>query len=80
MPAEMGRKRAGYGVQPYQHEKLRSALLWAFGQTLGLEFARETALPGEQLLSTISAVMLEGAAQAQPPSGAAIRNKIDNGY
>ena len=63
---EMGRKHAGYGVQPYQHEILRAALLWAFGQALGLEFDRETRAAWEQLLSTISAVMLEGAAEVQP--------------
>src|ERR1700691_5652087 len=27
--AELGRKHATYGVQAYQYEKLRSALLWA---------------------------------------------------
>ena len=60
--AELGRKHVGYGVQPYQYEKLRTALLWAFGQALGLEFDRETRAAWEQLLSTISAVMLDGAA------------------
>jgi nitric oxide dioxygenase len=64
--AEMGRTHAGYGVQPYQYEKLRSALVWALGQALGLEFDRETRAAWEQLLSTISAVMLEGAAQSPP--------------
>jgi len=64
--AELGRKHVGYGVQPYQYEKLRTALMWAFGQALGLEFDRETRAAWEQLLSMISAVMLEGAEQEQP--------------
>lgn len=64
--AEMGRKHAGYGVQAYQYEKLRSALLWALGQALGLQFDPETRAAWDQLLSVISAVMLDGAAQAQP--------------
>jgi hemoglobin-like flavoprotein len=62
---EMGRKHARYGVQPYQYEKLRSALLWALGQALGLEFDLETRAAWDQLLSIISAVMLDGAARAQ---------------
>lgn len=63
MLAGLGRKHAGYGVQPYQYEKLRTALLWAFGQALGLEFDRETRAAWDQLLTTISNVMLEGAAK-----------------
>jgi nitric oxide dioxygenase len=58
---ELGRKHVTYGVQPEQYEKLRSAFLWALGQALGLEFDRETRTAWEQLLSTISAVMQEGA-------------------
>jgi len=64
--AELGRKHVGYGVQSYHYEKLRSALLWALGQALGLEFDRETRTAWDQLLSMISAVMLDAAAQAQP--------------
>jgi hemoglobin-like flavoprotein len=63
---ELGRKHVEYGVQAYQYEKLRSALLWALGQALGLEFDAETRAAWDQLLSSISAVMLDGAAQAQP--------------
>jgi len=64
--AELGRKHVEYRVQPYQYEKLRSALLWALGQALGLEFDRETRAAWDQLLSMISAVMLEAAAQERP--------------
>jgi hemoglobin-like flavoprotein len=66
---ELGRKHASHGVQPYQYEKLRSALLWAFGQALGLEFDRETRTAWDQLLAEISAVMLEAAAQSAPAPG-----------
>jgi len=69
--AELGRKHAGFGVQPYQYEKLRAALLWAFGQALGLEFDRETRAAWDQLLTLISTVMLDGAAQAGPPESPA---------
>jgi nitric oxide dioxygenase len=64
--AELGRKHVGYGVQPYHYEKLRSALLWAFGQALGLEFDPETRAAWDQLLSIISAVMLDASAQTRP--------------
>jgi len=60
--AELGRKHVTYGVQTEQYEKLRSAFLWALGQALGLEFDRETRAAWDQLLTTISAAMLEGAA------------------
>jgi hemoglobin-like flavoprotein len=64
--AELGRRHLSYGVKPYHYEKLRSALLWALGQALGLEFDTETRAAWEQLLSLISAVMLDAAAQARP--------------
>jgi nitric oxide dioxygenase len=62
--AELGRKHRVYGVQAYQYDKLRAALLWAMGQALGLEFDRETRAAWDQLIATISAVMLEAAAQS----------------
>jgi hemoglobin-like flavoprotein len=61
--ADLGVRHAGYGVEPYLYEKLRTALLWAMGQALGVEFDRETRAAWESLLTTISAVMLEAAAQ-----------------
>jgi nitric oxide dioxygenase len=63
--AELGRRHLSYGVKPYHYEKLRAALLWALGQALGLEFDTETRAAWEQLLSLISAVMLDAAAQAR---------------
>ena len=63
--AELGRKHAGYNVQPEHYQVLVTALMWAFGQALGMEFDRETRAAWEHLLSTVSAVMLEGAATAE---------------
>ena len=62
--ADLGRKHGTHGVQAYQYEKLRSALLWAMGQALGLEFDRETRAAWDQLIATISSVMLEAAARS----------------
>ena len=61
--AELGRKHVTYGVQTQHYEKLRSALLWAMGQALGLEFDPETRAAWDQLLTAISRIMLEGATQ-----------------
>jgi hemoglobin-like flavoprotein len=62
--AELGRKHGTLGVQAYQYEKLRAALLWALGQALGLEFDQETRAAWDQLIATISGVMLDAAAQS----------------
>ena len=59
--AELGRKHAAYGVQPYHYEKLRAALSWALGQALGVEFDRETRTAWDKLLTAVSSVMLEAA-------------------
>jgi hemoglobin-like flavoprotein len=68
--AELGRKHLTYGVQPYLYERLRAALSWALGQALGAEFDRVTRAAWDTLLTTVSAVMLEGAAsQAEIPAG-----------
>ena len=60
--ADLGRRHVAYGVQADHYEKLRSALLWAMGQALGLEFDRETRGAWDRLLTVISEVMLEAAA------------------
>lgn len=62
--ADLGRKHVTYRVQAYQYDQLRSALLWAMGQALGLEFDRETRSAWDQLIATISAVMLDASAQS----------------
>ena len=62
--AELGQRHAGYGVHPAHYQVLANALLWAFGQALGIEFDRETRAAWETLLGAVSAVMVEGAARA----------------
>jgi len=63
---ELGQRHVTYGVQPRYYETLRTALLWAMGQALDVDFDRETRAAWEALLIAISAVMLEGAAQHAP--------------
>jgi hemoglobin-like flavoprotein len=59
--AELGRKHLTYGAQPRHYETMRSALLWALGQTLGEEFSRDTKEAWTALLIAVSAVMIEAA-------------------
>jgi nitric oxide dioxygenase len=63
---ELGRRHIGYGAQPQHYEVLCSALVWAIAQALGAECDRETKEAWKELLSAISSVMLEGAAQNVP--------------
>ena len=62
--ADLGRRHAGYNVEPAHYQLLVTALTWAFAQALGIEFDRETRVAWEQLLGAVSAVMIEGAAEA----------------
>jgi nitric oxide dioxygenase len=62
MLSELGRRHAGYNVQPAHYQVLVTALMWAFGQALGMEFSRETRAAWELLLEEVSSVMLEGGA------------------
>jgi hemoglobin-like flavoprotein len=66
--ADLGRRHAEYKVEPAHYQLLVTALMWAFGQALDIEFDRETRAAWEQLLGAVSAVMIEGAAEveAQP--------------
>jgi len=65
--AELGARHAGYGVAPAHYDLLATALLWAFGQALELEFHRETRAAWSSLLTGVSKIMLEGAAAAVQP-------------
>jgi nitric oxide dioxygenase len=58
---ELGRRHAAYEVKPEHYDALLSALMWAFGQALGVEFSREARAAWTTLLKAVSAVMLEGA-------------------
>jgi nitric oxide dioxygenase len=63
--AELGRRHIAYHVEPAHYQVLVTALMWAFGQALGMEFSRETKTAWERLLTAVCAAMLEGAAAEQ---------------
>jgi hemoglobin-like flavoprotein len=63
--ADLGRRHVEYGVRPEHYELLRSALLWTFGNALGVQFDRETRAAWDLLIGMVSAEMLAGAAAAQ---------------
>ena len=62
----MGQRHAAYGVQPGHYEIVSSALLWAIGITLHDEFSRELKAAWQAVIETVSAVMLDGAAELAP--------------
>jgi nitric oxide dioxygenase len=64
---ELGRKHVTYGAKPEHYAVVRTALLWALAQALGLEFGRETRAAWDQMLCAIEAAMLEGANSLQQP-------------
>lgn len=63
--AELGRRHVDYGVRPEHYELLRSALLWAFGNALGVRFDRETRAAWDLLIGIVAAEMLAGATAGQ---------------
>jgi hemoglobin-like flavoprotein len=71
--AELGRRHARYQVEPAHYQLLVTALMWAFGQALDLEFDAETRTAWEHLLGAVSAVMIEGAATAEAQLSAGVQ-------
>ena len=63
--ADLGRRHVEYGVRPEHYELLRSALLWTFGNALGVQFDRETRAAWDLLIGMVASEMLAGAAAAQ---------------
>jgi hemoglobin-like flavoprotein len=59
--AELGRKHVTYGVVPEHYQIVRTALVWAVGQALELEFDSDTKAAWNQMLGAVAAAMLEGA-------------------
>jgi nitric oxide dioxygenase len=51
--ADLGRRHAGFKVEPAHYQVLVTALTWAFAQALGIEFDRETRAAWEQLLGAV---------------------------
>ncbi len=63
---DLGRRHVNYGARPEHYQVLSSALVWAMGQALSVEFDRETKAAWSELLSAVTSVMLEGAARQAP--------------
>src|SRR5215470_13649700 len=59
--AELGRKHVTYGVVPEHYQIVRTALVWAVGQALELEFDSDTKAAWNQMLDAVAAAMLDGA-------------------
>jgi nitric oxide dioxygenase len=57
----LGEKHVAYGVKPAYYATLRTAFLWALGQSLGMALDKETRDAWEQLLTNISTVMIDAA-------------------
>ncbi len=51
---DLGRRHVGYGAQPEHYKVLCSALVWAMGQALSVEFDRETKSAWMELLDAVS--------------------------
>jgi nitric oxide dioxygenase len=62
----MGQRHAGYGVQPAHYGIVASALIWAVGIALQDEFSPELKAAWRALIETVSAVMMDGAAELLP--------------
>src|SRR5215471_11565222 len=63
--ATLGKKHVAYGVKPPYYKTLRTAFLWALGQALGMALDKETRDAWEQLLTNISTVMIDAAAEVE---------------
>ncbi len=64
---DLGRRHAGYGVQPEQYQILTEALMWAFAQALGPDFDDPTRTAWTRLLDHVNTVMLDAAAAKTAP-------------
>jgi nitric oxide dioxygenase len=66
--SDLGRRHAGYGVQPAHYELVGEALLWALGQRIGPDFQRDAYETWRRTYVALAEVMLDAAA-APPPAG-----------
>jgi hemoglobin-like flavoprotein len=62
----LGRKHAGYGVQPAHYTVVAEALLWTLAQGLGEKFTPETEEAWTAVYTLLATVMQEAAAEAVP--------------
>jgi hemoglobin-like flavoprotein len=58
---EMGRRHAGYGVEPEHYTTVGEALLWALEQALGDDFTSETKEAWAKAYDLIASTMIEAA-------------------
>ncbi len=65
---QLGRRHAGYGVQPAQYDTVGAALLWTLAQGLGPAFTAEQRSAWTAVYGLLARTMKEAAAAADPPS------------
>lgn len=68
---EMGRRHAGYGVEPEHYAMVGKALLWALEQGLGESFTPATRAAWVEAYGLIASTMIEAAASGRMVSRAA---------
>jgi hemoglobin-like flavoprotein len=61
---DLGRRHAGYGVQPKDYNTVAEALLWTLGQGLGDDFTPETKAAWVEAYTILATVMQQAAGQA----------------
>ena len=59
--AELGRRHAGYGVQPAHYDTVGAALLWTLEQGLGEEFTGEVRDAWTEAYGVLAQTMMAGA-------------------
>lgn len=69
MLRDLGRRHAGYGVEPEHYDLVMASLIWAIGQAIGLNAEQRQAW--KEVIAAINAEMLAGA--AEPVSGSSAR-------
>lgn len=58
---DLGRRHAGYGVEPEHYQTVREALFWALEQCLGATFTADVRVAWRQLYDTIAGEMKRAA-------------------
>ncbi len=59
---DLGRRHAGYGVQPAHYDMVGAALLWTLGQGLGAGFTPDVEAAWTQTYTILATVMKDAAA------------------
>jgi hemoglobin-like flavoprotein len=68
---ELGRRHAGYGVQPEHYATVGEALLWTLERGLGEDFARATQRAWTDAYGRLAWTMIAAGEEAQPSAKAA---------